>query len=1024
MHLFSLGAWAPLDTAMQYARQVPALFMYLFYRLITAIGYFLIYFPEKFFRLVTGTGDAWTFAGVTVGGDSGADLGLAFLRSEAVRSVFYTVLGFSIVLLIVFTIIAMIRSEFTTDVSKAAKGPIIQRAATGLVNFILVPVLALAFMVGINVLTRIVNSLLGYNSNNTLASYAIQTTIYGSSRFDEADGDNFKKYVVRLVTSAAEYENIYKTKQNITAHGLLGIAQLDCIVEINNGEKKIEIPSNTEKQGKEWPVEKIKIQVRVELSEGGYTLESVNKGNIENTPETDGLSHTFYGLKFHRNDDSKDWYIKYTQLVELAEAYNNYVSFNGDAFEWTESNVETRVKNMFENPSDPQAITDWNLLKNCPLPIDNSWKYYSSNVNDSDVYLPWQCALIPFPSSSEMKSSILPIFCPRLVNFFYNPTHFNILMGAFSACIIAWNIVGVSILLIKRGLELAILFMISPIAVALYPLDDGAATKGWRKDFFSRTVAPVAIVFTFNIFFTLMNLLSYNNLTLVSSLVVYTGGLFGLFWNLIVVVCMSSLLKTASGMICKLIGADDLLSKSGEMTKTALGVVGTAAGVTAGVAAPLVRGAASVVGKTAGGLGKTFRGIKDRIGAGKDELAAEDDAYIREKSRHITEYNSEKERLSDTAEDKRKAFRKARDKYERIKNAGIIGEPLMQARFDMIDAEKEYNAAKDDVSLLDQTYSEQESAFEAQHKSNRKNIKKTAKRAAFKQSMKDPLIRDGTLLGNARDAVTGTASAVGDALGSAGSWIEGHTHIGKRVKNAASTIAWAMPKNPFTSFIKENYGDPEKAHKAFMAPQDFKKWQKAYNLRHGKERDAEKAGFMEAYTYTSKDLSDEDKKKYLEWKLKLGETKIEAERVDLKKKMEKMEKSVGADKAYKDLFSKNSDTRKAAFDAYHDAMRDLAEAQKAAAEQKNAEEFLRSIGGKLKVQTEMDPHTLDGFSTNLQKIIRQAINEAADKTKGYKDYDPKTKILLEQIKAVGGEIKNVGELLEALKEINKSPMYR
>ena len=1023
MHLFSLGAWAPLDTAMQYARQVPALFMYLFYRLITAIGYFLIYFPEKFFRLVTGTGDAWTFAGITVGGDSGVDLGLAFLRSEAVRSVFYTVLGFSIVLLIVFTIIAMIRSEFTTDVSKAAKGPIIQRAATGLVNFILVPVLALAFMVGINVLTRVVNSLLGYNSNSTLASYVIQTTVYGASRFDEADGEDFESYVLEVVggTQNAEiYKKAYEDAQNMTAQNYNTGEKKECIVKYSDTQKEqVSYQSKNyyllDKNVEEYkPLPEIYVDGIKQTSKTKSWMDYASNGQVGTYGEMVGFTYT----------DGKFYYLKFDDMKKLAEAFNNYVSTKELVnLGWNESNIKDRVENMFFNPADSQAIADWNLLKNNPLPIDNSWKYYSSNVNGG-TYLPWQCALIPFPSSSEMKSSILPIFCPRLVNFFYNPTHFNILMGAFSACIIAWNIVGVSILLIKRGLELAILFMISPIAVALYPLDDGAATKGWRKDFFSRTVAPVAIVFTFNIFFTLMNLLSYNNLTLVSSLVVYTGGLFGLFWNLIVVVCMSSLLKTASGMICKLIGADDLLSKSGEMTKTALGVVGTAAGVTAGVAAPLVRGAASVVGKTAGGLGKTFRGIKDRIGAGKDELAAEDDAYIREKSRHITEYNSERERLSDTAEDKRKAFRKARDKYERIKNAGIIGEPLMQARFDMIDAEKEYNAAKDDVSLLDQTYSEQESAFEAQHKSNRKNIKKTAKRAAFKQSMKDPLIRDGTLLGNARDAVTGTASAVGDALGSAGSWIEGHTHIGKRVKNAASTIAWAIPKNPFTSFIKENYGDPEKAHKAFMAPQDFKKWQKAYNLRHGKERDAEKAGFMEAYTYTSKDLSDEDKKKYLEWKLKLGETKIEAERVDLKKKMEKMEKSVGADKAYKDLFSKNSDTRKAAFDAYHDAMRDLAEAQKVAAEQKNAEEFLRSIGGKLKVQTEMDPHTLDGFSTNLQKIIRQAINEAADKTKGYKDYDPKTKILLEQIKAVGGEIKNVGELLEALKEINKSPMYR
>lgn len=137
--------------------------LYILFKAVCQVCYIL----ERIFRAFAGI-DTLYFGESEIQNKAGEDILFAFLRSDVVRSSFWIILGFSIVLLVVLTIIAVIKSEFTTDVAKAAKGPIIGRAFKGLLNFFLVPFVMIISVYGVNILTKTVYSLTGNNTESSL----------------------------------------------------------------------------------------------------------------------------------------------------------------------------------------------------------------------------------------------------------------------------------------------------------------------------------------------------------------------------------------------------------------------------------------------------------------------------------------------------------------------------------------------------------------------------------------------------------------------------------------------------------------------------------------------------------------------------------------------------------------------------------------------------------------------------------------------------------------------------------------
>ena len=138
----------------------------------------------------------------------------------------------------------------------------------------------------------------------------------------------------------------------------------------------------------------------------------------------------------------------------------------------------------------------------------------------------------------------------------------------------------------KRIVQLAVYYVLSPIALALYPFDNGAAFAKWKSDFIGYTIGAFGAVAGVNLTIQLMPVITrvkifnttiYNDVTRLILYIILAQG-------------MEALVKTLSGWI----GAKDLLSEGKETSKkatepikkvagTAMKVAGTAVGVATGI---------------------------------------------------------------------------------------------------------------------------------------------------------------------------------------------------------------------------------------------------------------------------------------------------------------------------------------------------------------------------------------------------------------------------------------------------------
>ncbi len=163
---------------------------YLFYAIFTGVG-MLINFVLSLFKQLAGIEAMTLTAGdkyITVGGEGNwTDITYAFITSDAVSTTFWTIFGMCIALLVVFTIFAIVKSEFSTDVKNAAKLPILERAVKSVINFLLIPVISLASLYGANMLTKAV-----YYTFNSDSKYYITNVIFnaGATQANRASLDD------------------------------------------------------------------------------------------------------------------------------------------------------------------------------------------------------------------------------------------------------------------------------------------------------------------------------------------------------------------------------------------------------------------------------------------------------------------------------------------------------------------------------------------------------------------------------------------------------------------------------------------------------------------------------------------------------------------------------------------------------------------------------------------------------------------------------------------------------------------
>ncbi len=523
------GAATFFEAVSYYLVELLHFFSYLLYKLISVISRVCIWFPEFLFKSLCGIGETWTYGGdggEAIGTSNGVttDIVLAFIRNKAVQDTFWAILGFSVVLLFILTLIAVVRSEFTLDPTKAAKGPIIGRALRGFANFLLVPVLSIAFIYGANLAVRAVYSLTSGESK-TIATKIFEITTHGANR-------------ARLEKDpSGEYgEGSFAHYLVYNGNGILAEG------EGNTGDR----------------------------------LSYISSGSL--FPQ--GFSDT------SKVADIIDNYLFSVDISKIREG--STTSADGTNIQ---SNLNTRIDEVVFKTAPVKKFTD---------------ALETQQARGDAYYIPWQTFLVKLPES--MKGIDYAMFNDKLVNFFYNPSEMNLILGIGAALIVGWNMLGIIILLLKRAFELVILFVISPVVVSLYPLDDGAATCNCRKQFMNRVLSPTVIVFAYNIFFMLLKLMDKDNLSFFTNNNILTNNfILKLFFDILVLIVATSLLKSASKTLCDILGVEDMIGGSGDAMKKAWGTATGAARTTVATLAMPGR----MVGAARRAGNKVFNGLKD-----------------------------------------------------------------------------------------------------------------------------------------------------------------------------------------------------------------------------------------------------------------------------------------------------------------------------------------------------------------------------------------------------------------------------
>lgn len=229
------------------------------------------------------------------------------------------------------------------------------------------------------------------------------------------------------------------------------------------------------------------------------------------------------------------------------------------------------------------------------------------------------------------------------VNFFYNLFYFDYILGLGSALVMAWTLLTVCLVLVKRVFEMTILFLLAPPMTAIAPLDGGQAEKKWRQEFMKRLLAVMGPIFAYNMFFLMIPL--FENISLFGgSVKLATGATYGgssamlsslqtsiigfsfvfdMFFQIVCILTGLSVVKSASALFSNLLGVDDLIKSGSENAKKAVDLGKKGFGLATAVGGVALKGvaAAARMGKGAmKGLGNKAGRLQKREDKAKEKL--------------------------------------------------------------------------------------------------------------------------------------------------------------------------------------------------------------------------------------------------------------------------------------------------------------------------------------------------------------------------------------------------------------------
>lgn len=152
--------------------------------------------------------------------------------------------------------------------------------------------------------------------------------------------------------------------------------------------------------------------------------------------------------------------------------------------------------------------------------------------------------------------------------------------------------------LAKRIVQLLVYYILSPIALALYPFDNGKAFGSWKSDFVGYTIGAYGAVAGMNISIQLVG-------TVLNNINIFYSGTLNAFTRLIMYIVLAQGIESLVKMLSGWIGGKDLLAEGKETSNKATAPIKKVAGAALKIGGAVVGGV--VAAKTAAKIASNKR---------------------------------------------------------------------------------------------------------------------------------------------------------------------------------------------------------------------------------------------------------------------------------------------------------------------------------------------------------------------------------------------------------------------------------
>lgn len=336
-----------------------------------------------------------------------------------------------------------------------------------------------------------------------------------------------------------------------------------------------------------------------------------------------GYNYDMFGITFSSTTQP------FSGMVFRATAYKANRIRNDDSFAMAMTANSGKETVTFGTAFNPGAATTGNINSRdaAAQNLDNAYAYcfrikpqYQISMNERvnksnseylDKFNRW---VLVFDTNDNVMKSMTKYNIGN-VWFYYNLWEYDYVVAIVMIVVCFKIFFDLSIGLMRRIYDTIILFLISPLVIAISPVDNGESLKEWRKRFVGSVIAVYAPIVVMNLFFMIVPYV-YN----ISFFGTVEGGykasafLDYLVQAMIIIVGLVSI-RGLMAKIGDLLDAGDPVKAGGDVSKQTTGLVTSMILSPINMVAKVVRGTGSAIGATGKSAGESYQASKEKSDA-------------------------------------------------------------------------------------------------------------------------------------------------------------------------------------------------------------------------------------------------------------------------------------------------------------------------------------------------------------------------------------------------------------------------